>query len=68
MPESIGYTRVGLGWFDGFAIGLSVVSYSDENMPNNLKQIRNEFRLGILNILRDNIPHLFLIKISLKLF
>ncbi len=44
MPESIGYKRVGIGWFDGFAIGLAVVSYSDENIPNNLNRV--EMNLG----------------------
>ena len=28
MPEGIGYTRIGFGWFDGFALGVALMNYS----------------------------------------
>ena len=44
VPGSIGYTRVGFGWFDGFAVGIAFVSYNDEDVPNKLN--RMEFNFG----------------------
>lgn len=44
MPEGIGYTRIGFGWFDGYAIGIALMNYSDDKTPNNLN--RFEFNIG----------------------
>ena len=44
FDAGIGYTRVGFGWFDGFAFGISFVSYSQATIPNNLS--RTEFNFG----------------------
>jgi hypothetical protein len=44
IPESIGYTRVAIGWADGWAFGIAFVSYSDEDIPNNLGRV--EFNFG----------------------
>jgi hypothetical protein len=44
IPGSIGYTRVGFGWFDGFALGIAFVSYNDDDVPNKLN--RMEFNFG----------------------
>lgn len=42
-PDGIGYTRFGLGWFDGYAIGMSFVNY-DKDKAKNLNRI--EFNVG----------------------
>jgi hypothetical protein len=44
LPEGIAYTRIGLGWFDGFAIGIALMNYSDDKIPNELNRV--EFNLG----------------------
>lgn len=44
IPGNIGYTRVGFGWYDGFAVGIAFVSYKDDNVPNKLN--RMEFNVG----------------------
>ncbi len=44
IPGSIGYTRVGIGWYDGIAFGISVISYDDDDVPNKLNRI--EFNVG----------------------
>lgn len=44
IPGSIGYTRVGFGWYDGFALGIAFVSYNDSDVPNKLN--RMEFNVG----------------------
>lgn len=44
IPGSIGYTRVGFGWYDGFAVGIAFVSYNDDDIPNKLN--RMEFNVG----------------------
>ncbi len=44
IPGNIGYTRVGFGWYDGFAVGIAFVSYKDDNVPNKLN--RMEFNFG----------------------
>jgi len=43
-PEGIGYTRLMLGWYDGFLFGLAFTSYSDNEVNNNLD--RAEICLG----------------------
>lgn len=44
LPESIGYTRVEFGWYDGYLIGIAFQNYSDDEIPNNLNRI--EFLVG----------------------
>jgi hypothetical protein len=43
LPGNIGFTRIGFGWFDGFAIGLAFMSYSDEEIPNKLSRLEINF-------------------------
>ncbi len=43
VPGSIGFKRIGFGWFDGFAIGLAFISYSDEDIPNKLNRMEVNF-------------------------
>ena len=43
LPESIGYSRIGFGWFDSFAIGFAIQSYSDKETPNNLDRFEINF-------------------------
>lgn len=43
IPGNIGFTRIGFGWFDGFAIGLAFMSYSDEEIPNKLSRLEVNF-------------------------
>jgi hypothetical protein len=44
IPGSIDYTRVGFGWFDGFAVGIAFMNYSDSKVQNNLNRL--EFNFG----------------------
>ena len=44
IPGSIDYTRIGFGWFDGFAVGIAFMNYSDSEVKNNLNRI--EFNFG----------------------
>jgi hypothetical protein len=43
IPGSIAFKRVGFGWFDGFAIGIAFISYSDEDIPNKLNRMEVTF-------------------------
>lgn len=43
IPGSIGFKRVGFGWYDGFAIGLAFISYDDEDIPNKLNRMEVNF-------------------------
>lgn len=44
VPESIGYKRFEIGWYDGYLIGFALQNYSDDDMQNNLNRI--EFFIG----------------------
>ena len=44
VPDGIGYTRLMLGWNDGFLFGLAFTSYDDTKIDNNLN--RAEICLG----------------------
>lgn len=44
VPGSIGYTRVGFGWYDGFAFGIAFIAYDDNDVPNKLNRV--EFNIG----------------------
>jgi len=44
VPEGIGYTRIVIGFYDGYMFGLGFVSYEDDVIENNLN--RAEIMLG----------------------
>ena len=43
-PQGIGYTRFGIGWFDGwFAMGISITNYDQDKVRNNLNRAQLDF-------------------------
>jgi hypothetical protein len=46
IANTIGYKRVGFGWYDGFAVGIAFVNYNDSDVPNKLNRIEFNFGWG----------------------